>query len=371
MLTSAFFRKYLLPGFIFQSIIIGGGYGTGRELVEFFMTNGPMAGLLGMFVSMIIWSAVLAVAFELARMQKAYDYRSFLRGLLGKGWIGYEIVYVIGLVLVVSVIGSASGEILKSMFGLSEIVGISLMILAVGVLAFYGSTVIERFFSIWSIALFAGFIVVISVSHWQFGDKIGEVSRMFDPEADWIMSGARYAAYNVGLMPAMLFTLRHLETRKEAFLSGSIAGVIAMLPGVFIYYSMLTQYPEIVSEPIPAYYLLEMMDIPVLQIGFQIILFGTFIETGVGVIHGFNERIAGVYLEKGLKMPAVLRFGIAMVLLILAVFVADAIGIVGIIARGYGALTWGYWVVFVIPVLTIGIWRIYRPITTAHRTETD
>ena len=40
MLNSRFFRVYLLPGFVFQSIIIGGGYGTGRELVEWFMSQG-------------------------------------------------------------------------------------------------------------------------------------------------------------------------------------------------------------------------------------------------------------------------------------------------------------------------------------------
>ena len=38
---------YLLPGFIFQSVVIAGGYGTGRELVEFFLTQGPLGGLLG------------------------------------------------------------------------------------------------------------------------------------------------------------------------------------------------------------------------------------------------------------------------------------------------------------------------------------
>ena len=43
-MNSTFFQKYLLPGFIFQSLIIGGGYGTGRELVEFFLTAGPVAG---------------------------------------------------------------------------------------------------------------------------------------------------------------------------------------------------------------------------------------------------------------------------------------------------------------------------------------
>ena len=57
----ALFNKYLLPGFIFQSLIIGGGYGTGRELVEFFLIEGPVYGLINMLVATIIWSLVLAV----------------------------------------------------------------------------------------------------------------------------------------------------------------------------------------------------------------------------------------------------------------------------------------------------------------------
>ena len=35
------FQRYLLPGFVFQSGVIAGGYGTGRELVEFFLPYGP------------------------------------------------------------------------------------------------------------------------------------------------------------------------------------------------------------------------------------------------------------------------------------------------------------------------------------------
>ena len=35
------YKKYLLPGFIAQSVLIAGGYGTGRELVEYFVQYGP------------------------------------------------------------------------------------------------------------------------------------------------------------------------------------------------------------------------------------------------------------------------------------------------------------------------------------------
>ncbi len=50
----ASYKAYLLPGFVFQSIVIGGGYGTGRELVEFFLREGPAAGYLGMLVATLI-----------------------------------------------------------------------------------------------------------------------------------------------------------------------------------------------------------------------------------------------------------------------------------------------------------------------------
>ena len=36
------FKKYFVPGIVFQSVVIAGGYGTGRELVEFFMKFGTL-----------------------------------------------------------------------------------------------------------------------------------------------------------------------------------------------------------------------------------------------------------------------------------------------------------------------------------------
>ena len=85
MLDTPFFRKYLLPGFVFQSIVIGGGYGTGRELVEYFLQFGPLGGLLGMVLSTAIWSAVCLATFELARRTRSYDYRAFTGSCSGDG----------------------------------------------------------------------------------------------------------------------------------------------------------------------------------------------------------------------------------------------------------------------------------------------
>ncbi len=360
MFRSKFFSTYLLPGFVFQSITIGGGYGTGRELVEFFMTQGPLGGLLGMILSMLIWSLVLAVSFELSRLTRSYDYRSFIRSILGKGWPAYEVVYGIGMILVVSVLGSASGELVNAMFNIPPIAGIVAMMLMVGLLAFYGTYLIERALSIWSIGLYAAFFILIVTCLVEFWNDIGQTVGIYTEDSKWIMGGITYSAYNIGIMPAMIFVVRHLHSRKEALVSGLFGGAIAMIPGFFIYIAMLSGYPEILKESVPVDYILGQLNISWFMLVFRIILFGTFIETGVGLIHGFNERIAGVYEEKGREMPRSLRAGIALGILILSVFIADAVGIVDLIAKGYAALTWGYIIAFVIPVLTIGFYRISK-----------
>ncbi|PKL02046.1 MAG: hypothetical protein CVV55_06455, partial [Synergistetes bacterium HGW-Synergistetes-2] len=119
----SWYKKYLLPGFIAQSVLIAGGYGTGRELVEYFGQYGPTGGLMGMGLTFVLWAALFAISFEFARVFKAYDYRTFFERLIGKGWIIYEIAFVVLLCLIMGVVGAASGSILRDSFGLPPIVG--------------------------------------------------------------------------------------------------------------------------------------------------------------------------------------------------------------------------------------------------------
>ncbi|MEM9722840.1 MAG: hypothetical protein AAGA10_26470, partial [Bacteroidota bacterium] len=218
------FQTYFVPGLIFQSITIGGGYGTGRELVEFFLKRGPLDGLKGMLVAALIWSLILAVTFELARLTQSFDYRSFIKTLLGRGWWAYEVVYGLGMVLVISVVGSASGEILTEMTGIANIWGILLMCFGVGILAFAGSIWIERILSFWSIALYVFYFALVLIFMNTYSESIFHALKSPEGDGDWLLGGVKYAAYNVGIVPAMLYVVRHLHTQREALLSGGIAG---------------------------------------------------------------------------------------------------------------------------------------------------
>ncbi len=363
-MSSKTFQKYVLPGFVFQSLVIAGGYGTGREIVEFFLTYGPLGGLLAMvLVATVIWSLVSAVTFEFARLFQTYDYRTFFRRLLGPGWILFEICYIVLLFLVLAVIGAAAGSIVQETFHLPYAIGVLGIMAAVGILVFYGTKTIENVLTVWSVVLYAVYVILFVASFVKFGGAIRSslASNPVDPK--WAIGGVKYAAYNLAIIPAVLFVVRHIETRREAVGAGLLAGVIGIVPGLLFYLAMVGQYPAIASQPVPANYLLALLGSRAFQITFQIVLFGTLIETGTGMIHAINERIAHVASEKGKALHPSLRPAIALAFLVTATLLTK-LGLVNLIAKGYGTLTWLFLVVYVVPVLTLGLWTVLKAPTT-------
>ena len=97
---SSFFQRYLLPGFAFKAVVIGGGYATGRELAEFFLPSGAWGGLAAMALSMAVFSLCCIVTFLFARRFGARDYVTFFKQLLGPGWVLFEGAYILFIVLI-------------------------------------------------------------------------------------------------------------------------------------------------------------------------------------------------------------------------------------------------------------------------------
>ncbi|MEQ8514224.1 MAG: hypothetical protein RIC38_01335 [Chromatocurvus sp.] len=352
-------RPYLLPGLIFQSVIIGGGYATGRELVEFFMPSGPVGGILGLIVAGLVFAVVMSTAYEFARITGANDYRNFCKHLLGRAWFLYEIAYIALVILILAVVGSAAGQLVESLTGLPAAAGTLSMMALVGLLTFYGSTVISNVLAFWSVLLYAVYLILFVVTFINYGDRIDAMLARGVASSDWALAGVRYAGYNINL-PAVLFCMTLLTTRRQAIGAGLITGLIAVVPAVLFYIAMLSQYPHIAEEPVPALYLIAQLHTPWLQGIFQLVVFGTFVETGAGLLHSINERIDVHVHEGGHSLPRWARPAIAAGLLLASIYGATAIGIVDLIAKGYGLLSWVFIIVFIIPLLTVGMWRILR-----------
>lgn len=351
------FRRYLLPGFVFQSVVIAGGYGTGRELVEFFLSLGPLAGLLALATSTVVFSAVAMATYEFARVHQAFDYRHFFKELLGPAWVLFEGAYLVLMVLILAVVAAASGAILEDTFGLSYALGVGGVMLTVGILAFGGSGIIERVFSVWSFVLYAVYIVFFVWCFRHFGGAIATNLGAEPAGGRWAWEGVRYAGYNLAILPATFSVLRAHTSRREALVAGALTGPIAMIPALLFTLAMVGEYPAVLAERVPSNQILGVLGSRGFQITFQVVLFGTLIETGTGLIHAVNERIAGLRRDQQRSMPGWVRPAVAVVFLLLGTATAR-FGLVDLIAKGYGTLTLVFIAVYVVPVLTLGVWRI-------------
>jgi uncharacterized membrane protein YkvI len=359
-MSTATFRRYVMPGLVFQGVLIGGGYGTGREIVEYFMRFGPVGGIVGLFaVTLPVWAVILAVTFEFSRSFGTYDYRSLLINLLGRFWISFELFYVAVLVIVLAVVGSAAGVLLRDFFGVPYSIGVFMMLAAVGLLTFKGSGLVETSFSVWSIFIYLVYAAFLVVAVLRFGNEIGATLANRGTQPGWALAAFKYGLYNMCVVPAILFCVRHIETRRQAISAGVIAAVLGLLPAFLFYLAVLGQYPEVVRQELPAVYVLEQARAPALLGVFVIMLFGTLVQTGTGFIHGVNERIQHSLAARGREFPNWQRPLVAVALLLLSLGLSR-FGIIALVARGYGWLSWGIFMLYFVPLLTVGLYKIIR-----------
>ena len=363
------FQRYLLPGFAFKGVVIGGGYATGRELAEFFLPHGPMGGMLAILLAMLVWSVICVLTFLLAQQLRAFDYRTFFRGLLGRAWFLFEIAYVPFLVLLLAVFGAAAGEIGAATFGAPVVVGSLAFVATVAAVTTFGNDSVEGLFKWMTLFLYAVYAVFGVLALTSFGDVALRNLAGALPGEGWVLGGQTYGGYNLIGAIAILPMLRHLTTKRDALVAGALAGPLAIWPAFVFFFCMLAFYPQIGAETLPSEFLLRQLDLPLFHIVFQIMILVALLESGVGIVHGLNERIAGAYkARRGRTLTPRARLIIGSLVLLGSVFIADRIGLVTLIAQGYRALALTLLVVFVAPLLTLGIWRLARATQTDTQT---
>jgi uncharacterized membrane protein YkvI len=361
--NSSWFQRFLLPGLALKAVIIGGGYATGRELAEYFVPAGPWGGLSAMLLATLIWSVVAAVTFALARKMGAYDYRAFFQGLLGPGWVAFELAYLIFVILILAVFGAAAGAIGAATFSWPELAGSILLAASIVAFTAFGTDTVETLFKYASMLIYAVYGLFLIFALTSFGGLIAEgFANAPPPSGNWVAGGLTYASYNIVGAVIILPVLRHLTSQRDAVVAGIIAGPLTMLPAILFFVAMMAFYPAIGAETLPSDFLLRQMAVPGFHILFQLMIFAALLESGVGAIHAINERVSGVVEARGRPpLGTGARAAIGGVILIGCMFVAARIGLVDLIASGYRFLAWLFLIVFVAPLLTIGLWRLLRP----------
>lgn len=361
MLDSYLFRVFVIPSSVFLSVVFGGSYGTGREVMEFISRHGPWGGLIAIAAVVTTYSVLLFVTFELARKFQEFEYRGFFKHLLGRFWFLYEIVILLGMIITLAVCTTAAGTIAETRFGLAAWMGSGILLLIVFLLTYQGRTLVEKTMILAVLSLGAVMIaLVIQLS----GQPAAQIQQTFanEPVAwDAWRGGAQYALVNGGFIPLLLYCARGVQSRSQAGLAAVCAAVVAVIPGLVLHYGFMSAYPAIVDEQLPAYYLMQSVGSNVFLSVYVAVLFVLIAQTGVGMLQGFLERIDSWHMSRFDTPLNHMGHGLVAVAMVAGSMALSSMGIIALILAGYTFLALGFILVFAVPLMTRGLWIIFRP----------
>jgi len=353
------FARWLLPGLGVKAVVIGGGYATGRELAEFFLSRGPWGGLFAIVFATLLFSIFCSLTFIAARRFETYDYKSFFKQLLGPAWHLFELAYLIFVVLILAVYGAAAGAIGNALFAAPLWAGTVILAFSIAGVVAFGNRAVERLFRDVSYLLYGVYALFIALALWKFGARVPGGFAAFPQTSGWALSGITYFGYNIVGAVVILPVLRHLTSDRDAIVAGSIAGPLTMIPALLFFIPMVAFYPEVQSATLPSDFLLQRIGSPAFHVLFQAMIFCALLESGTSSVHAINERIDHAWERRtGRELTHKQRLSIAAIVLVACMFVAGRFGLVALIATGYRALSYILLATFILPLVTVGVWKL-------------
>lgn len=359
--TPSRFKRWLLPGLGVRAVVIGGGYATGRELAEFFLSKGPWGGLYAILFATLLFSIFCSLTFVAARHFQTFDYRSFFKQLLGPAWPLFELAYLLFVVLILAVYGAAAGAIGNAVFGAPLWIGTALLAVCIAAIVAFGNKAVERLFRDVSYLLYGVYALFIILALWKFGASVPGGFEANPQTSGWAIAGITYFGYNIVGAVVILPVLRHLTSDRDAVIAGTIAGPLTMVPALLFFIPMVAFYPQVQSATLPSDFMLQRIGILWFHLLFQLMIFSALLESGTSSVHAINERIDHAWKTRtGKSLTHRQRLTIALVVIVLCMFLASRFGLVALIATGYRALSYVLLVTFILPLITVGVWKLSR-----------
>ena len=357
---SKFYYYFFLPAAIFQSVIIGGGYATGREIVEFITRNNPKGGLISLVVITLTFSLLMSISFVFAKKFSKFEYRGFLNTLLGKFWIAYEICFVLLLIIIIAVVCSAASQTIYNTFGISSINTLILTAILIVSFSFLGKNFIEKSLSCWTIIILISALAFFFAtdSHNNFFETLATTKEFKSVSS--VKTGFMFALYNSALIPVLIYSVKYVPNLKIAALSGIFTGIMGATPAFLLHFTLMGDFPEITDIEVPVFWKLEQLSLVSSQYIYVVALFGTLILTAVGILRGVSERVNGWLIEKNYSSLSIKYECLLAGAIVFSSLTLSQVGIITLVSKGYSLLGWAFFCIFTIPLLSLGVYKIFK-----------
>ncbi|MCM3732537.1 hypothetical protein M3196_12765 [Fictibacillus nanhaiensis] len=265
--------------------VVGAGFATGREIVEFFTKYGS-AGFAGILISGFLFIAIGTKLMLMARRINASSFDDMNHYLFGSA--ASRVVNVLMLIMLFGVTGvmlSGTGALFREQLNLPFQAGVVLTLIVTYVVMKKGIDGI-----LWTNSLIVPIMILFSLiltfSIFDFsGGRQLLVAEDFTRNWKWLLSPFTYAAFNLTLAQAVLVPLSREAADESVIKWGGFLGGLGLtcilLNSQYVLYSV----PRVLSYEIPIAEIVGGLGLFV-HYFFVLVIYGEIFSTLIGNLFG-------------------------------------------------------------------------------------
>ena len=286
--------RVLKIGSAFIGVIVGAGFASGQEILQYFTSFGYL-GSLGAVVSAALFAYLGMMLTRIGSLLQTDSHKEAIYKISGK-YLGFivDAVLVFTLFGVGVVMVAGAGSTLNQQFSLPPFIGsLILVVLIIGTMMLQVDKVIGVIGSITPFLLLS-IIVVAIYSLITMDQSFAEMNpiALDHPNSfpNWFIATMNYASFNIAVGAGMSIVMGGAEKNPRVASIGGFIGGLGI--GVLILLAHLAIFSKV---DIVASYELPLLKIfddisPVLSTIMAFVLFGMIFNTGVGMFYGFVAR---------------------------------------------------------------------------------
>ncbi|WP_040340358.1 YkvI family membrane protein [Fictibacillus macauensis] len=301
---------------VYIGTIVGAGFATGREIIEFFTKYGT-AGFVGIGIAGWLFIALGTKIMHLARHTEAKTYEELTTVLFGeKLSIAINMVLFIMLFGVTSVMLSGAGALFEEQLHLPFHVGVIATIVCCLLVMRKGMSglVTANVFIVPIMILFS--MVIACTSFFSVVQPSLFVKEDFIRNISWLWSPFTYVAFNLTLAQAVLVPLGWEASDRRSITWGGIIGGMGLAFILFNSQYALYVHPQAQTFNIPVAFIVEKLGTP-LHLLFLAVVYGEIFSTLIGNLFGLTATI-----KKVLALPSL----IVMLIILLGAYLISLVG---------------------------------------------
>lgn len=279
----------------FIGLIVGAGFASGQEILQFFTSFGWM-GIIGTVIATLLFSFLGMNLTQLGSRLQTNSHKDVIYHICGR-YLGIAVDVIITFFLfgVAVVMIAGAGSIFQQQFGIQPIVGSVLMAAFAILTVCLNIQNVIKLMGVFTPILLLLVLIVAGVSFAGMDQSFSEIQKVADTQSpaasNWALGGLLYVSYNIAAGAAMLAVMGGtVKDEKTAGMGGILGGLGLGLLILLINLAMLTQIDKVAGADMPMLSLANEVS-PFLGVLMSIVLLGMIYNTAVGMLYAFSARV--------------------------------------------------------------------------------